>query len=180
MKKTNIKERIKNVYEAFFEESHSRGEHDLVYVSNNSIREIEEESEVKVSVFGELKGDQLITILRRLFLFLPGVALLFPATLFTFERFFVRELGVFRILMVLPWLLLFGLMVMFGISRVRDPKNLLIPISVVAVAFFVFLVSLLMGEEAGWSFLVNYSVYFFPIAFVVPVLVKDWIENKTQ
>ena len=125
-------------------------------------------------------GDQWIKILKGLFLFLPGVVFLFGSAQFMFHAFFTGRFSVFNVLLGLPWLFLWGFMVMFGIGNVKNPKHLYIPFSIVGIAFLTFLVSFLLGDEIGWSFLTSYSLYLFPLVFAVPVLVRDYIGEDPE
>ncbi len=122
-------------------------------------------------------GDQWLKIIKGLFLYLPGVTFLFPCSLFLINTFFTGQSNFLRVSLGMLWLFLFGFMVMFGIGDVKNPKYLALPISVVAFSLFIFLVSSLFGSEMSWNFLANYSIYLFPIAFMLPVVVKELLED---
>lgn len=119
-------------------------------------------------------------IFKGALLFLPGVLFLFVPAQFMFYRVFSGQLSFSQLLVTIPWILFWGFAIICAIGNIRNPKHLYIPLSVLATAFTTFLISLVLGDELGWSFLGNYTIYLLPLVYAVPVLVKDLISNDSE
>jgi hypothetical protein len=165
MKKTKIKHRLNNAVNAFFDETpEAFGETDLAAVGDAALLKPEIAAQI------EEKGERLIKILKRGFLFFPGALYLFFGTLtvlsFEFLRNPVSALIVF---------LIGGFLTIFGLGSLKNPKHLAIPLSIVlvgAAAFFGF------SAIGGLKYVFEHGVYLFPLALVAPVLLKSLIDNE--
>jgi hypothetical protein len=161
MKKVKIKERLQNAANAFFENGEETyGENSLIFASDSGLLKQE-----KVALLSK-KGDVLVKILKRTFLFLPGALYLFFGTLsvLTFE-FFQNKPWAFLIIFLIG-----GFMTIFGIGKLKNPKHLLIPFSIIAVGFATFAIFSLFGLS---RYVFEYGIYLFPLALIVPFLVKE-------
>jgi len=130
--------------------------------------------------FTESNGDKLIQILKSTFLFLPGAFFLFMMSSFTFFLFFDMDMSLFEVARILPWLIVPAFMVMFGMSDVKNPKNLFIPLSIVALGFIAYLVSALFGDGMDPKFLIKYSPYLFPMVLATPFLIKNLLSENNE
>lgn len=126
-------------------------------------------------ISNESNGDKWLKLIKGLFLFLPGVWLLFMSSTFLFEAYFSMNWDFVQVLSGVPWLILYGFMVLFGIGDVNDLKHLSLPLSVVGGSFFVYLISLIVDDQSK-SFLFYYSIYLFPFVLITPLLVRNFIN----
>ncbi len=167
MKKTKIEQRIKNAANAFFDNDRENfGEESLSFANNSAL--LKQETAER---FGE-KGDVLIKILRRTFIFLPGVFYLFFATIaiFTFELVQNNPLG------LLAAFIIGSFMTIFGIGNLKNPKHLAIPLSIIAVSVTTFSLFAMFDKS---KYVFEYGIYFFPAALIAPFLAKS-LADKTD
>lgn len=171
MKKTKFKEGFENAVNAFFEDENSA----LEFIENQSV--IQHEAETSFTV----NNKNLLSILKQVFLFLPSAFLLFFASVaLTGRLLFPIGEGV-QIVSFLQLVLLLGLSLttIFGLGDLRNPKHFSIPISIISIGAILGAIGTIFCDWFGFGhFLHNYVPYFFPLAFIVPVLVKDWIEKE--
>lgn len=165
MKKTKFKQRINNAVSAFFAEApETFGETSITLATDAALLKPETAAQINE------KGDRLIKILKRAFLFLPGALYLFFGTLTIFSFDFLwSPVSALIIFMIGSFLTIFGL------GSLKNPKHLLIPVSIVLVAITTFW---LFSTIGGLKFVFEYGIYLFPLALIVPVLVKNLIEDK--
>lgn len=163
---------LKDFWQEQFETSSFDGGF-LTYRSNTDLSKTKETS-------AESNGDNWLKIIKGLFLFLPGAFLLFMSSTFLFEAFFSMNLDFVQVLSAMPWMLLWGFMVLFGIGDVKNPKHLAIPFSIVAISLAVFLISYLLGDSSKSWFLSYYSIYLFPLVLIAPLLVKNMISETEK
>jgi peptidoglycan/LPS O-acetylase OafA/YrhL len=167
MKKTKIEQRIKNAANAFFENDRENfGEESLSFANNSAL--LKQETAAR---FGE-KGDVLIKILRRTFIFLPGVFYLFFGTMSVFTFELIRE----NPLAALAAFLIGSFMTIFGIGNIKNPKHLMIPFSVIAVGISAFSLFSMFDKS---KYIFEYGIYFFPLALIAPFFAKS-LADKTD
>lgn len=165
MKKTKIKQRFKNAANAFFENGEEKyGENSLSFTGDSGLLKQE-----KAAPFSK-KGDVLVKILKRTFLFLPGVFYLFFGTMSVFTFELIRE----NPLAVLAAFLIGSFMTIFGIGNLRNPKHLAIPLSIVTVGIAAFSFFSMLGKS---KYVFEYGIYFFPLALIVPFLAKEFADR---
>lgn len=162
MKKIKIKERIKNAVSAFYETERENIEEGLSLVDETAL--LKEEAAAKI----KQKGDRLVKILKRAFIFFPGVLYLFFGTFMIFAFDFL-----WSPLSILTVFLIGSFLTIFGIGNLKKPKHLVIPLSIVAVAVTAFYTFLLMGSLKS---VFEYGIYFFPLALIAPFLAKSLVE----
>ena len=142
------------------------------------LTQLKEEHPSEISEFlSESNGDKLIKILKSMFLFLPGAFFLFMMSSFMFFAFFNMKVGLFELSGILPWLIVPAFMVIFGMSDIKNPKNLFMPLSIVAIGFIAYLVSSLLGDGMNPQFLLKYSIYLFPMVLATPFLIKSIVDE---
>lgn len=167
MKKTKIKHRLNNAVNAFFDQTpEAFGETDLASASDAAFLKPEIAAEINE------KGERLIKILRRGFLFFPGALYLFFGTLTVLSFESLRNPSSAAIIFTIG-----GFLTIFGLGSLKNPKHLAIPLSIVlvgAAAFFGF------SAIGGLKYVFEYGVYLFPLALVAPVLVKSLIDDKNN
>lgn len=164
MKKTKIEQRINNAINAFFVNNQENiDENSLTLVNDSAI--IKQEAATKLSE----KGDLLIKTLKRAFLFLPGVLYLFFGT---FTIFSVDLL--WNPLSVLIMFSIGSFLTIFGIGKLKNPKHLAIPLSIVAVALAAFGLCSWLGNL---RYVYEYGIYFFPLALIAPFLAKSLVDK---
>ena len=168
MKKTKLKHRIENAVNAFFENDRENYvENRLTFAGNSAL--LKQETAVR---FNE-KGDVLVKILKRTFLFLPGAFYLFFGTLsvFAFDVIQIQPIA------ILPMFLIGGFMTIFGIGNIKNPKHLAIPLSICAVgtAAFAFF-SMFDGIKSVFE----YGIYFFPLSLIAAFLAKSLVDKTDK
>lgn len=168
MKKTKIEQRMENAVNAFFETENRAGETALVYGNQTAILQNEANEE-----FAE-KSDKRFDFFKKAVLFLPGTFVLFFATLASV--FFYKDLGVN--FWTLFWLASGGFMVWAGLGDLKNKKHLLLPLSVVSVALTLAIGFGFLPESVQPQMFFEHSIYFFPIALIVPFLVKSRINGQ--
>ena len=167
MKKTKLKHRIENAANAFFENDHENYvENNLTFAGDSAL--LKQETAER---FNE-KGDVLVKILKRTFLFLPGAFYLFFGMLSVFAfDFFWNPLSVLTIFLIGSF------MTIFGIGNLKNPKHLAIPLSICAVGIAAFAVFSLFGNLKS---VFQYGIYFFPLALIAPFLAKSLVDKTDK
>ena len=165
MKKTKLKRRIKNSIEAFFNNDQETNDENCL----SSMNEFELLKQKMLAASGD-KADLLIKLLKQTFIFLPGALYLFFAAMFgvSFQFFWEK-----------PWLILVvfligSFMTIFGIGNLKNPKHLAIPLSIVAVGLMAFSLFSMFGKL---KYLIEYGIYFFPLALIVPILARNFVDQ---
>ena len=164
MKDTKIKERIDNAVNAFFDDApEAFGDSRLVSANDSAL--------VKPEAAAPLneKGDRLIKILKRAFLFLPGALYLFFGTLTVISFDHLRDPASAAIIFLIG-----SFLTIFGLGSLKNPKHLLIPVSIVLVALTSFWVFSTIG---GLKYVFEYGIYFFPLALIAPILAKSLVDD---
>ena len=166
MKKTIFEQRTDHVFQAFFDEDcENFNEKSLTYAHDPALT-----AQKSSGQFNE-KGDRLVKILKHVFLFLPGVFYLFFGTLMAFEFEFFRA-NPFALLMAFA---IGSFMTIFGIGSLKNPKHLVIPISIVIIGAATFYFFSMLG---GPKYVFQYGIYFFPLALIAPFLLKSLFDDK--
>ena len=169
MKKTKIKQRVKNAVNAFFDnEREDFSGNSLVCASDSGLL-LTEETTARLNV----KGDVLVKILKRALIFLPGALYLFFGTLsvFSFEFFWNQPWA------ILAAFLIGSFMTIFGIGNIKNPKHLAIPLSIVTVGIAAFSLFSMFGNI---KYVFEYGIYFFPIALIFPFLAKSLVDKTDE
>jgi len=165
MKKTKIKQRIDNAVNAFFDHDQENfGENSLTFASDSALLKPEPAEQ-----FNE-KGDRLVKTLKRVFLFLPGALYLFFGTLSILSFEFLWNPLTFLVVFLIG-----SFLTIFGIGNLKNPKHLVIPLSIVAVGIITFWLFSTLGNL---KFVFEYGIYFFPLALIAPVLAKSLVDDK--
>jgi len=171
--KVKLKERLENTYQAFFDE----GEVNEKIFLENVPPEISPEAET--SYFSE-DPRKVLNVLRQVLLFFPATFVLFFASIvFTARFIFPLPEGVSRI----SWLGLImflglALMTILGLGDLRNPKHLSIPLSIISLGVILGGIGTVFFDFFGFGyFLRHYAPYFFPLAFIAPILAKNWVDS---
>jgi uncharacterized membrane-anchored protein len=125
-------------------------------------------------------GDTWISLLKQVFLFFPGTLLLFMSSGFIFDAYFSGMVDIMFVIGGLPWILMYSFMIIIGIGDIKNPKHLAIPLSVVLVSLFIYLISTILPDSLHNKFLYEYSIYLFPLALITPFFVKNTIEESEK
>jgi len=166
MKKTKFDQRITNAFNVFFAPNEeTSGENNLAFARDSALV-----TQEPAAQFNE-KGDRVVKILKRTFLFLPGAFYLFFATLSAFAFEFFRE-NPFALLAAFA---IGSFMTVFGIGNLKNPKHLAIPVSIVAVAIAAFA---LFSTFGNLRTVFEYGIYFFPLALIAALLAKSLVDDK--
>ena len=119
------------------------------------------------------KGDALVTMLKKVFIFFPGVLYLFFITISIFTFDFVWN-EPFSILLAF---VIGGFMTIFGIGDLKNPKHLAIPLSIVSIGIAAFSLFSMLGSVGS---IFKYGIYFFPLALIVPFLAKSFVDKTDE
>lgn len=168
MKETKFKRRIENVANAFFEnERENYGENNLIFQSDSAL--FKQQTAAQFSA----KGDVLMKILKRTFLFFPGAFYLFFGTMsiFAFDVIQIKPLA------ILPIFLIGGFMTIFGIGNIKNLKHLAIPLSIAAVGTSAYAIFSTFGGIEAVS---DYGIYFFPLALIAAFLSKSLVDKTDE
>lgn len=176
MKEVKLKERFENAIESFFEDERFEKESLSMKTSETDL------PTEKKSFFSE-KSKKVFNICRQLFLFLPANFLLFMISIVYTAIFILRPFGEAEgqkgFINTLPYFLLFAALTTLGLGNWRNPKHYLIPISTILTGIIFGIVgSIIFGDSGFGVFFRNYIPYLLPIAFIVPVLVKSWVDKE--
>lgn len=173
-KKVSRRERFKNTSQAFFDDAGMYEKNSLEYVPPETINATEENS------LSSENTRKVLNILRQVLLFFPAAFVLFFASIaFTARFIFPLPEGVSRI-SFLGLLMFLGLALttILGLGDLRNPKHLSIPLSIISVGVTLGLIGTVFFDWFGFGyFLRNYVPYFFPLAFIAPVLAKNWVDR---
>lgn len=163
MKKTKLKHRIENAVNAFFDDRENYDENGLIFVADSRLQKRETTARAKE------KGDVLVKILKRAFIFLPGALYLFFGTLtiFSFDFLWNPALAVLVFLIG-------SFMTIFGIGNLKNLKYLAIPLSICAISLAAYAIFSTFG---GLKSVFEYGIYFFPLALISSFLVKSLIDK---
>jgi peptidoglycan/LPS O-acetylase OafA/YrhL len=168
MTKTKLKHRIEKAVNAFFENDRENYvENSLTLAGDSAL--LKQETAARFN----RKGDVLMKILKRTFLFFPGAFYLFFGTMsvFAFDVIQVRPLA------ILPIFLIGGFMTIFGIGDIKKPKHLAIPLSISAVGAAAYAIFSMFG---GVKAVFDYGIYFFPLALIAAFLAKNLVDKTDE
>ncbi len=189
MRKVKLDTKSEKSVDSFFDNENPDGNKALSFAGSAKILELEKEK----SFTGEHKS--LISLLKQVFIFLPGAFLLFFMSFGV--AIILMEIIVYRrALETLPDDFLFqfaliGLLVFlgtfmtwFGLGDIKNRKHLAIPVSlmvagtiigaVVKAAANIFDLADRMLDDFG------YLIYLLPLALIIPILAKSIVDRKTE
>lgn len=175
MKDVKLKERLEKAFEAFFDDAKANENNSLECVTHETVLVVSE------NAFFCENTHKIFNILRQLLLFLPSSFLLFTASVAMTARIILVEgEGVAKVsFLSLILLSVLSLLNILGLGDLRKPKHLSIPFSIISIGVILGAVGTFFFDWSGFSnFLFNYVPYFFPIAFIVPILVKNWLDQE--
>lgn len=141
------------------------------------------------------KPDAFFNFIKQVFLFLPGTFLLyligFTGTFILINIFSAQEPSeIFGIHSVPLQILIFGIitlfgtfMTWFGLGDIKNKKHFAIPTSIIATGGLISSILMVLEKLFGFGIYegINYYfMYLFPLVLIVPILVKGWIDRKTE
>lgn len=190
MKKAKTETGRKTFNDSFSENETFSENRNLSFINNSEISQTEE-----FATFTE-KSDSLLNLLKQIFFFLPGAFLLylisFVVTIILIDSLSAREPAeIFGIhsaplqILLLGTIAFFGIfMIWFGLGDLKNKKHFAIPISVIVAGGIIALISKILSDLFGFTGLFEvinyYFIYLFPLILILPVLVKGWIDRKTE
>ncbi len=169
MKKEESKDRIKNPIKALFDDKNQESGK-VVFSEKVSINKSNIE-ESKSSSYSKI-----FTIFRQVFLYFPGVFVLWVMSA-EFAYRFLMDAGENPTITYVILIAAF-FFTLFGIGDVRKPKDYLMPISVMAVGSLVAFLAWVTGSP--YLKLNNFGILFFPLALVLPFTVKFWLDGVEE
>lgn len=175
MKEAKLKERLENAFEAFFDDTKANEKNSLECVTHETALVAGENA-----LFSE-NTHQIFNILRQLLLFLPASFLLFTASVaMTARVILVEGEGVAKVsFLSLILLSVLSLLNILGLGDLRNSKHFLIPLSIISLGVFLGAIGTIFFDWFSFgTFLHSYVPYFFPLAFIVPILVKNWLDKS--
>lgn len=178
MKKIKLKARLENAFEAFFVDE--KFDNDSLSLTNS-----ETNLPTGKEPFFSETTKKVFSVFRQIFLFLPGNFVLFFISVVVTGIFILRPFGAgegregyFR---VFVFFLIAALATVFGLGNWRNPKHYLIPVSTISVGITLGIIgSIIFGDYGFGNFIRNYVPYFFPLAFIAPILMKSWLDKTDE
>lgn len=185
MKKVETEPKSETSYTSFFETESSAGNQNLDFINKHEILNNE-----------SIKPNPLLKLLKQIFFFLPGAFLLylisFIGTIILIYSFSAQgSIEIFGIRSVPLQMLIFSIiaslgafMTWFGLGDLNNKRHLTIPTSIIITSGIIALISIFFGDVLGFAGLFDvmnyYFIYLFPLVLIVPVLVKGWVDGKTE
>lgn len=178
MKKTKLNERFEKAFNAFFENESQHQPNALAVLQNQELAQVSP-SENLVQT-----ADKYFDWFKKIFLFVPGVNILYFLTLFTTFVVVSNEFPLSINLGMIFYLIAGIFITMAGIGDWRKKEHLALPASVILVGttlgtifgliqlYFPQFTKLLFNDN------VPLFLYFMPLAFIAPILVKGWLESE--
>jgi hypothetical protein len=169
-----IKNPKEDAYQAFFDNAKIDENNSLEYVSPEDFSTTDEKSFFSENTY------QVFNVLRQLFIFLPSAFLLFFASIsLTARLIFPMPENVLKVSFIqLILMLILALMTILGLGDLRNPKHLSIPLSIISVGVILGIIGTIFFDwyEFGY-FIRNYVPYFLPLAFIAPILARNWADS---
>ncbi len=184
MNRTDTKQRGENTTDDFQAYQYFNKNEPLIKADNAHF------SKNQLSDDYEGKSTAVKTILKQVLLFFPGATLLYifsfilPAMISVgLQSSSPAHLGLSQFLMLTLMFLVPSLLIVFGLGNWRKPKHLLMPSSV-------FILGILTGILSGGLFMTSefsdfiaymqsgFLIYLFPLALILPVLVKRKVTQS--
>ncbi len=189
MRKVKLDTKSEKSVDSFFDNENPDGNKALSFAGSAKILELEKEK----SFTGEHKS--LISLLKQVFIFLPGAFLLFFMSFVV--AIILMEIIVYRrALETLPDDFLFqfaliGLLVFlgtfmtwFGLGDIKNRKHFAIPASLMAAGA---IIGAVLKTAASIFDLADrmlddfsYLIYLLPLALIIPILAKSIVDRKTE
>lgn len=181
MKKTKIKERFENAVEAFFDNDKLTENNSLSFTGERAIiNEDFPESE------NEKRSKAFPNLLRQVFLFFPGVFVLFGLSMMLVYISIVQSYNTVRLdkpVQLFLALTISFFMTWLGLGNIRKPKEIAIPLSVIGIGAVI-------GALSGVVSIIDlklihkilsdsgYPLYFLPLGLIIPLATKMWLEKS--
>jgi hypothetical protein len=102
-----------------------------------------------------------------------NILYLFFAAMFGFSYQFFWE----NPLTILIVFAIGSFLTIFGIGDLKNPKHLVIPVSIVSIGLLAYSLFSMFG---ALKYLFDYGIYFFPLALVVPFLARSFVERTDR
>lgn len=169
MKKRRIEKRLANAVQAFLAEEKNYEFQPLAVRSSGSVLTLKENKAVTE------KLEDWIAFLKKAFLFLPGTFILYFTT---FAAVYFHQTMGFTWQMAF-WFSAGGFMVWSGLGELKNFKHLVIPASIVAFSLFLSVIFSFLPHSMKASMFFQNSIYFFPIALMLPNILKKWLLEKS-
>ena len=181
------KVKTENQSDTFFDSEKTDENKSLRFVGNAEILKLEDNPADEPKSFHN--------VLKQIFLFLPGAFLLFYTSFAA--AMIAAEIVVFRrpaanlpddyplqFALIGAVIILGTLMTWFGLGDLKNRKHFVIPASI-------FITGATLGAIIRTAAKIsdffdrmlddfNFLIYLFPLALIVPVLAKSWVENKKK
>jgi hypothetical protein len=183
MKKNKLENRIENAVNAFFEDENKFENSQLTVIENSSV--LANNLSVENEKLTTEKIDTVIDLLKKVFAFFPGTQVLYLFGAFAVYTKIVVPYefqSVFN-LWILFWVFAGIFMTWAGLGDLKNKKHWLLPASSLVtgtvVGLFVSVLEMLFPNlyKVFWGDLPIFYL-FLPLAFIIPVLVKNWIDKE--
>lgn len=174
MSKAKIKERFGNAVNAFFDDEKLCNNTSLISPNDSSKFNFDE-----TESFAD-KYKNPIKLLKQIFLFLPGAFLSFFMSV-AFTGFIILRPsmgGENHLYLAIFITIASAFMTFLGLGDWRNPKHLVIPISIIGLSIILGVVgSITHGVDNFPQFIDHYAANFLPLAFILPFLAKGWVDK---
>lgn len=187
MRQNETKERLKNMFESFVEQPDSQ---------NNSITHPNKNELTQTASDDHLVLNQsLMDLLKQIFFFFPGTLMLLfvgiVGAIILIDIFVVQrpletlpESAPLQILLLGIVALLGTFMTWFGLGDIKNKRHFSIPASILAAGGLIAVIFKALEVIFDFARLLeefnHYFIYFLPLALIVPILVKGWVDRKAE
>lgn len=113
--------------------------------------------------------------MKKLFLFVPGALFLYFTT---FSLFVFSSGRPWWSMVFLFWLAAGSFTVWLGLGEIKKIKHLAIPASIIVLSLGLAGILSLFPQAIQIDLFLTYSMYFLPLVFMVPVMVKSFVDRK--
>jgi hypothetical protein len=186
MKKVRTEVCLGNSFDELFENENPAENQTLTFANNRELFKLEENSPNRAKSFSK--------ILKQIFFFFPGTYLLYFASFIgavVLSDIFIAQRPLdtfssstpFQIILLLLIGTLGTFMSWVGLGDIKNKKHSVIPVSIIVTGMAI---GTVVKSFEHFSGLIDrtfddfnyYFIYLLPLALIVPILAKGWVERK--
>lgn len=183
MKKTTFDERFEKAVNAFFEDENKFEISQLAVLENSSV--LATDLTAENNKLATEKIDSIVNILKKVFAFFPGTQILYFFGAFStfisivFPQDFIHLFNPWGLF----WIISGTFLTWVGLGDLRNKKHLFLPASSLATGTILGLVFGTLSKFFPDIYKLVFGGFpifflFFPLAFIVPILVKSWLDKE--
>ena len=172
MKKTTFADENQTVFQNFFNDGFSRS-NEIVF---NEKAELQENLSQETDSF----SDKLLSVIKWVFLYLPGVAAIHLAMMGVALLFFYNEAAYDLLPGMIGFMLVGTFLIMFGFGKLSDLKYLKTVLTILTVSFVTAILWDVLAVFIEGDFLGFYARITFPLIAFVGYFSKMSVDNEAE